>query len=270
MTTDKYWRGLSHARNAAERADKIESIANQLLADCEKIKSEAAAQRESPEDAAAFPDKESLNAIKSAVNAIRHRAFSLYNIIAEPDTYDGLLTLNQAYSSENFLEDYAVFPVEATVKDGWIFVKTPLLWSRYQGSPVIGKLDKGNYLKWMSHEIEAALLRISDQIPAMNSKNITYLFVIPKGRSNPADSDNYETKHITDIISSYLSVTDGPLCTSFTNLSMMEDVLPSGTYITVSPDHKTPPSLTVLLTRILDAFSVPKTDIYAKPVSGTE
>lgn len=149
----------------------------------------------------------------------------------------------------------AVFEVDVRIVEQLLLVKLPLLWSRYGAIMHTGKqCYKTDSLRWFEWELNAALERISDQVPLYMYKNIGYLHVIPKALRTFVDNDNYDTKYITDTITTYLLGTDNGLVCSFSFYGMEEGELPVGSYAIVSPNFNAPPSMDTILPILKDAF----------------
>ncbi len=159
--------------------------------------------------------------------------------------------------SEFWEEHCKVFDVKAAVKDRYLLVKLPPLWGRYTAILCNGKrVYATDSLKWMDWELRSALSKIREQIPLCLKKNICYIHVIPKGDPCPVDNDNYDTKHITDVITTYLIGTDSAMICSFSFYSMRAGELPEGTYAVASPDLNRPPALESLVPVLKEAFSL--------------
>ncbi len=188
-----------------------------------------------------------LNQCEQTINGARGNIFSLYWLLSEPETFGSTLTIFDACTSEIQDRFCSVFKVKAVVFSGNLVVKTPLLWSRYSHKNSSGTgVRRSDYLRFFDRELRSELLKIESQIPQYETRHIAYLHVVPKAAARVADSDNYDTKHITDTISDFMIGGDGAFVCSFSNFSILEGELPPGSYAVVSDNFQNPRSLSEL------------------------
>lgn len=192
--------------------------------------------------------------LDEAIVGVRANTFLLYWALTEPDflNEDGCI-------DEEFLPVFKkaeeVFEIKTVVDNGCIFVKLPLLWSRYLYHTKAKHYTKaGDYLSWFDRELNAAFQKIDNEIPFVSEKHFSYLFVIPQGQMTFADNDNYDTKHITDVICQHIGTTDSGLTTSFSYMSIRAGNLEEGTYIAITPSYGNPPGLNALVNQFLKQF----------------
>ena len=124
-----------------------------------------------------------------------------------------------------------------------IFVRTPMLWSRNNRRVRGGKGRTIGPEKCTVYRDSVYYSIILD--PAFQSydfgkykrKIIHYLYIyrdLPANRMYLIDNDNHETKHVTDAIVRLLPAGDTPLNCNFYSSAMVTDLIPEGTYVTVT------------------------------------
>lgn len=130
--------------------------------------------------------------------------------------------------------DYKPDVADAFVDGGVLFIRIPMLAKRVY-APVHSESSfyKKEGTAFFRRELRAALCRIAGDIPCMEKRTIRYLFVYGDGRVG-LDSDNHDTKGITDTISSFFRGTDDNRYCSFIYETVHTEVVPEGTYITVT------------------------------------
>lgn len=125
-----------------------------------------------------------------------------------------------------------------------IYVRTPMLWSRNN------RRIRGNKGRTIGPE-KCTVFRDSVYYSILLDPNyqqydfskykrkiIHYLFVyrdLPTNRMYLIDNDNHETKHVTDAIVRFLPAGDTPLNCNFYSSALLTDLVPEGTYVTVTP-----------------------------------
>ncbi len=124
-----------------------------------------------------------------------------------------------------------------------IFVRTPMLWSRNNRRIRGGKGRTIGPEKCTVYRDSVYYSIILD--PAFQNydfgkykrKIIHYLYIyrdLPANRMYLIDNDNHETKHVTDAIVRLLPAGDTPLNCNFYSSAMVTDLIPEGTYVTVT------------------------------------
>ena len=88
-------------------------------------------------------------------------------------------------------------------------------------------------------ELKAALLRVEDQIPWEANHTLNYVFVYGTNHVG-LDSDNHDTKGITDTICSMFRGSDDNRYCSFTYDTLHTKAVPEGTYIAVTAQKSQP------------------------------
>lgn len=189
--------------------------------------------------------------LKQSFTALFHLYWSLTNpkLLLNGRTEFDVLT------SEAYTKYFSVFEVKIVVQDNWILIKLPVLFSRYSRANLFknGSKKKAAFTDfgyWFDRELNAELYKKSSEIPHYVEKHFSYLHVIPIDIPFPADADNYDSKHITDVVSNHMLCTDGADFTSFSSMSIREGILETGTYVIVSPTFGNPPSLDTLVEQI--------------------
>ena len=172
--------------------------------------------------------------LDQAFFSLRLSVFEAYKALVQPQTF-GFRRSASVAAVEDFQKyNDSVEKIFACVENDILHIKLPLLWSRGRyKSWGNGGANDYDYLHWFTVNLDAALTLIGDKIPRYRHKNICYLFVAD-ARKTPIDSDNYDTKSITDTIVSHMPGGDSALNCSFVYTSATSAKLDPGTYITVS------------------------------------
>lgn len=92
-----------------------------------------------------------------------------------------------------------------------------------------------DYCSFFNNSLLSALLLLEKDIPKFESVNLQFLYIYSKSEHLILDSDNHDTKSITDLITSFILGGDAPCFCSYSYLTTRSDAIPKGTYITVSP-----------------------------------
>lgn len=204
----------------------------------------------SPHMAADFRDK-----ILSIMNESKTLFFLTYKLFSDVN-YVPLGVTGDRVLLTDFHKDFKEFlPVKLIVSDNKIYVKLPLLWSKYN---VHAGKKHGDNLSFFKSELQSEIYKNYDEIcsiPNMSFKHFSYLFVVPSTLSVPADSDNYDTKYVTDLLSNTLLCGDSALSCTFSYYSIMENSLPEGTYIMLDSSFGNPPKIDVLKDEFQRIFS---------------
>ena len=125
-----------------------------------------------------------------------------------------------------------------------IFVRTPMLWSRnnrkIRGNKgrTIGPEKCTIYRESVYYSIVLDPDFQNYDFSRFKKKIIHYLYVyrdLPTNKMYLIDNDNHETKHVTDAIVRFLPAGDTPLNCNFYSSAIITDLIPEGTYITVTP-----------------------------------
>ena len=82
--------------------------------------------------------------------------------------------------------------------------------------------------------VRGSVLSIKEKLPKIAKKCITYLFIYRDAAAPHLDSDNHNTKSITDVICSYFEAGDDGFFADFRFFTRVSEFLPTGTYVMVS------------------------------------
>lgn len=82
--------------------------------------------------------------------------------------------------------------------------------------------------------VRGSVLSVKEKLPKIAKKCITYLFIYRDAVVPHLDSDNHNTKSITDVICSYFEAGDDGFYADFRFFTRVSEFLPAGTYVTVS------------------------------------
>ena len=180
------------------------------------------------------PNESSMDEIDTLNFLVRANLFAAYDTLVAPQTFH-----NQRSAGVAAVDDYLKYndlieKIFVAAQDNRLYIKLPLLWGRgrYKAWVKRHRVDY-DYLHWFSRNLDSALTLIEETIPTYHMKSIQYLFVFEPS-SRTSDSDNYDTKSISDTIVSHMLGDDSPLQCSFAYASTTSDKLSSGTYIVVS------------------------------------
>jgi len=137
--------------------------------------------------------------------------------------------------------------VESHLTDDAIFVRTPMLWSRNNRMVRGGKGRTIGPEKCTVYRDSVYYSIILDpdfqgyDFSKFKKKIIHYLYIyrdLPENKMYLIDNDNHETKHVTDAIVRLLPAGDTPLNCNFYLSAQVTDLIPEGTYVTVTAmDH---------------------------------
>lgn len=133
--------------------------------------------------------------------------------------------------------------VVSCLAENAIFVRTPMLWSRNNRRVRGGKgrvIGPEKCTVYRDSVYYSILLDPDFQhydFTKFKRKIIHYLYVyrdLPANRMYLIDNDNHENKHVTDAIVRFLPAGDTPLNCNFCSSAMVTDLIPEGTYVTVT------------------------------------
>lgn len=82
--------------------------------------------------------------------------------------------------------------------------------------------------------VRGSVLSVKEKLPKIAKKCLTYLFIYRDAAAPHLDSDNHNTKSITDVICSYFEAGDDGFYADFRFFTRVSEFLPAGTYVTVS------------------------------------
>ena len=82
--------------------------------------------------------------------------------------------------------------------------------------------------------VRGSVLSVKEKLPKIAKKCITYLFIYRDAAAPHLDSDNHNTKSITDEICSHFKAGDDGFFADFRFFTRVSEFLPAGTYVTVS------------------------------------
>ena len=82
--------------------------------------------------------------------------------------------------------------------------------------------------------VRGSVLSVKEKLPKIAKKCITYLFIYRDAAAPHLDSDNHNTKAITDEICSHFEAGDDGFYADFRFFTRASELLPAGTYVAVS------------------------------------
>lgn len=198
-----------------------------------------------------------LGSLKDAFDKVRGAILMSYLSFTEPDILEGMLTTTEALCDKEQKEMFHCFDVSLSVSDDVLMIKMPLLWGRYSKQDGVPKwaLTKDN-LPWLQWELERILQQNFDQIPTYTKRHFSYVHVLYPDQKQYTDNDNYDTKKVTDTVTSFMGGTDSALRTSFSFFSLRSGNLAPGTYLIVTNSFNDPPNLPNLEQVLMKNFPV--------------
>ena len=124
---------------------------------------------------------------------------------------------------------------DAFVKRNMLLVRMPMLPSiRAHGVINNGQKRAIFDTPMFVETVRGSVLSVKEKLPKIAKKCITYLFIYRDAAALHLDSDNHNTKSITDVICSYFEAGDDGFYADFRFFTRVSEFLPAGTYVTVS------------------------------------
>jgi len=266
MTPDEYRKML--LLGAVEKGGKLKKHFSQAIAALEHFEYAEDFLKTIPPGAEEMFGGEIASYCESAkeiLGNVRGALVMAYLAFAEPDILDGYLTTTEALCDKTQEEFYTCFEVKLTVVPDVLIIKMPQLWSRYSRQYGVPKwLIPRDNLPWFQWELERVLQNNLEKIPSYPQRHFSYIHVLSPSQNQYPDNDNYDTKKVTDIVTSYMGGTDSALRTSFSSFSMRSEKLDPGTYLLVSNSFNTPPALPLLQQILEQIFLTERTEPPAK------
>ena len=170
----------------------------------------------------------------------------LLGSIYTPQYYEGLRNAEEA--EQEFVENMVtnVDKIESILDEKTIYLKMKMLPPslhrviKKAGVRTDYSLSLGKGMLYYMRNIwqQKIMCGADDYLKQFSSINISYLFVYPSTvqKFNVMDSTNHDTKNVQDAICFYLPSGDTGLTCSAHFSTVIDDRIPSGTYITVQPD----------------------------------
>lgn len=124
---------------------------------------------------------------------------------------------------------------DAFVKGNLLLVRMPMLPSiRAHGVISNGQKRAIFDTPMFVETVRGSVLSVKEKLPKIAKKCITYLFIYRDAAALHLDSDNHNTKSITDVICSYFEAGDDGFFADFRFFTRVSEFLPTGTYVMVS------------------------------------
>lgn len=124
---------------------------------------------------------------------------------------------------------------DAFVKRNMLLVRMPMLPSiRAHGVINNGQKRAIFDTPMFVETVRGSVLSVKEKLPKIAKKCITYLFIYRDAAALHLDSDNHNTKSITDVICSYFEAGDDGFFADFRFFTRVSEFLPTGTYVMVS------------------------------------
>lgn len=165
-------------------------------------------------------------------NYLRILSYNLRQYTEKPCDFSGYLNDNEADFLHYLTHDKRGEGIEAVYTETNIFIRLPLLSAR-----------KGTYSSannYFGKSVRRAMI-YSESYKNFDPMSFTkyelfYLFV-HNNRDGIIDADNYCTTDVTNAVTSVLIGGDTSAACSFRMMSVRNDSISEGTYVTVSPQH---------------------------------
>lgn len=125
--------------------------------------------------------------------------------------------------------------IEVRIENCKLYVKTPLLFSKYHKYSSKGNASFSNdYSSVFSYEIAQKLEELRNKIPKISDKVITVFSVYNSKKSLIPDADNLDTKKIIDAISEFFPGGDSARYCSFFLMNEVRNDITEGSFFIVS------------------------------------
>jgi hypothetical protein len=178
---------------------------------------------------------------------IRWGAMELYSIALNAptdDEYPNLPLWDTKLASE---DDHGIAPanrVYALVRPDAIYIRTPILWNRTSKKNrwVYSRNNGSMQFDFFREEIRRNL-ECNDDFSSLDKlsfskKLVHFMYAYPESSGNERwipDNDSHEIKFILDAITRLLPGGDHPMMCSIYSSAIRTNLIPEGTYITVTP-----------------------------------
>ncbi len=204
--------------------------------------------RNTPEDGC---DTETVKAkLTDKYNTIQSTVFRLYSRLFEPLSWTAEDVYSQSTISEFVESNRKIEGIIATIEGEILMIKLPMLSEKTRVKTIVDNRPIViNHFAFFCESLRAELMLLEEKMPHYPKKNIQYIFVYPTNATRILDSDNHDTKAITDTITSFTVGGDTSESCSFSYQTVRSDNIPSGTYITVSPTFGKSPDADEILTK---------------------
>ena len=124
---------------------------------------------------------------------------------------------------------------DAFVEENLLLVRMPMLPSiRAHGVINSGQKRAIFDTPMFVETVRGSVLSVKEKLPKIAKKCITYLFIYRDAAAPHLDSDNHNTKAITDEICSHFEAGDDGFYADFHLFTRASEFLPAGTYVAVS------------------------------------
>lgn len=124
---------------------------------------------------------------------------------------------------------------DAFVEESLLLVRMPMLPSiRAHGVINSGQKRAIFDTPMFVETVRGSVLSVKEKLPKIAKKCITYLFIYRDAAAPHLDSDNHNTKAITDEICSHFEAGDDGFYADFQLFTRASEFLPAGTYVAVS------------------------------------
>ena len=189
----------------------------------------------------ASDEKEKEKILRNLLDNFISKASSIYTgfISTFPDTFSECSWQN-AENQETEEKNKGGKIVQAAEFKQCVFIKMPILWKRVPRTVTVTSVSYAHSCvidssPFYTNEIKQALYPFKNLLFCYRETTIMYNFVHPKEQVFAMDNDNYDTKSITDAITSYFLDGDSPRSCRFVYQSFFTDELEPGTYIALIP-----------------------------------
>lgn len=180
--------------------------------------------------------------------SLREAAIALYRLSVECAAADRCQTEIEKIYRELIIP---LDGVHAYLRAGEIFIRTPMLAGRQSKTQIQSPREKDiMFSESVQYAIQTAADFAEYDFSVYAYKTISFLFVYDMEayrRGYVADTDNHELKYIIDAIAQFLPGGDSPRSTSLFMSTAITDVIPSGTYISVTPTSAGTPSAETII-----------------------
>lgn len=231
---------------AVEKTDVLICIGDELLRKLEVfhkgIKQRLSDLSDAIEFAGVEDNLDSCSATLDEYESYLHKGIeSIYLTATQP------LSGELAVIEKNQRESAHMFGIHAELINGNLIVRMPMLGSMYRRRSD-GSRPYGHMFAVEVESVVRELITTLDQevIEKFQKKTLIYCFVYSQEDRYVLDSDNHDSKTITDAVCAPFLSTDSGCSTMFCYRTIITDSLQPGTYIVLSPGMGSIPDLDIL------------------------
>ncbi len=187
-----------------------------------------------------------------------HGIEKIYQTLQIPRTADGLISYSEA---EELLFEKSFIPAEGvglSSDTDCIYLKVPMLIHRKKGflTNSAGSSYYTDHTAFFKNTVEYVMRKkdfSAEFLDGFQLKTVNYFFVYPEGEI-AIDSDNHDTKSVTDALTMYLPGGDSAETCTFCETTIFTNMLKKGTYIVVTKGKENYATSSQVLNKLITCF----------------